>query len=92
MQLTVPSGQDEGILLGHQQQRVDLRHFQAGPVRGLTAPQLLAALLEDLCPEPGLHLPIPRTEQLAIGGDHAVDGPLMSLEGQHRLLTFFFGF
>lgn len=34
-------------------------------------------LLEDLCPKPGLHLPIPSTEQMSISGDHAVDGPIM---------------
>lgn len=34
-------------------------------------------LLEHLRPKPGLHLPIPSTKQMSIGGDHAIDRPIM---------------
>lgn len=42
------------------------------------APQLHTPyLLEDLCPKPGLHLPVPSAEQMSISGDHAVDRPIV---------------
>ena len=44
-------------------------------------------LLEDLHPKPGLHFPISSTEQISVGGHHAVDRPIMGLEGHYGFLS-----